>query len=369
MKSSILTKTPDRLQTRLEKEREVIRKTAEAARKKEAEPDFYQIYSDQLVKLSNPIQIWIRSTIFQEIGLDAVAELYRQKSAELGYNPLSVNEKQEWHSGKIHTYKSVNGHTCIEALDAETSKALDQFFINFASKDRSVTESVEIFQYKPETINGIINLNLYADVNYSDSEFDEVAVMYLINSDPVLKFLFYTPEGSMDIREFYKRHIKGDQDQLKALKQFEKLAVKAHLSGNKTSPACQALLEACPSTGLVQFSRFGKSLDKDLVMLTERFNSLPIEQKIDIRNSLYDLNWKDLGKGVYGCQTSANEALEIVIERLSRMTSWSKRVNSWIVECLTVAIQSGLPISENYGEEMSSLVYVGAAWLAIQSCQ
>lgn len=311
----IMKKSPEKIQNKLIKETEYINKQIENLKKKEAEPEYFEFFSNQLTKLKNPIQIWIRSNVFDSLGMAELSNLYKSKADELGYcvenleNDENLNFETEetveeshtteaptklrsiwvkysdgteyttnmaahltdqemldyfainkvfnlgkgeddhmvkvvdrkivesvitenkW-DGKLHTYKSKNGHTCIEALDEETSKALDEFFVNFkgtvANENKETTnEGKEVFQSAPDTING--NIRTFYDNIDKDAkkpEYDQVALRYLINGDNFLKFAYHnlsTGDVNADLDMMYKQYVKGEEAYVNQLKTFESL--------------------------------------------------------------------------------------------------------------------------------------------------
>lgn len=198
---------PDKIKNKME----IEKKWADKILKSNPD-DPESAFCDVLVKLDNPIQIWIKGQVLSNLGISC-ADKYLNKASQLGY--------------------------CVESNIVDNAINVTKFNDGthvFSTKDPSIVEKInnimleslkQEFQYDEDKM-GVWSWNLFkdmeSDIKVKKDEYNSDALFNMIKNDNFLKFTYHNlMSGNMkdDLDLIWDKYVKDDLNYKKLIKQYE----------------------------------------------------------------------------------------------------------------------------------------------------
>ncbi len=173
--------------------------------------DFESIFCDHLVKLTNPIQIWIKGQVLSNLGISC-ADKYLNKASELGYYVESNN------ANIINVTKFNDGTHVFSTKDPSIVEKINNIMLENLKQE---------FQYDEDKIGSwswnMFN-NIENDIKIKKAEYNSDALFNMIKNDNFLKFTYHNlMSGNLkdDLDLIWDKYVKDDLNYKKLIKQYE----------------------------------------------------------------------------------------------------------------------------------------------------
>jgi len=335
---------PDKLK-KIEVEQDWAMKQLDKSKNDGSDPN--EAFCKLLLGIKNPIQIWIRGEILNNLGLDC-ASAYLERARELGYDGTPIVIKKN--APAINPKVLDNGYA--DELDgvnikkeAVTPINLTEFpdgtFI-FSTKDpvlankikalneRAIKEAQQQFLYTGQSD----RMNTWGwNMFHTDEEdktkmpeYDPKVLFDLIRHDTFLNFTFHnlsTGEFDKDLDMVWKSYVKGNAEYLTKMKTFETYANYEY----KTSAVkytwyndLKTLLKESKLDEKINIIDASKVCQEAIKVVKSKKDNMTITAKIEMKNSFIDRPYSEVISEI--CQSGIKfedfkgESIKPIVEKL-----------------------------------------------------
>lgn len=300
----------------------------------------------ELQKFNNPIQIWIKSQVLSNLGLECAKD-YMDKAKELGYSTDSVIEE------------SVN-----------LTSFSDGTFV-FSTKDTKLADKIKSlinenlkqeFQYDKEQQFGPWTWNMFNEddkLKINKKEYNADALIQLIRNDNFLKFQFHnlsSGDNDKDLDMIWKKFVKEDPAYSVAIKTFEGY-VNYYAEKNITkfdfyNKLSSLIEEAKLTVNIIDVCNFIDSFAKKNIL-----ESIELKSRIELKNVLSELKSKGIVEKLNSSElTYTDFDLNLCSEKLRNTFSISEDLSKELYKSYLLPILSeGLQFYHIGNKEFTSL--------------
>lgn len=341
---------PDKIKNKMEIENKWANKII-----KSNPDDIESVFCDELNKLDNPIQIWIKGQVLLNLGIKC-ADTYMAKANELGYS-TNMNENS----------------------NIKVTKFNDGTFV-FSTKDPILVEKInnlmnesikQEFQYEVDKIG---DFNMFNDedeksIKVKKDEYNSDALLNMIKNDNFLKFTFHNlSSGNLndDLKMIWNNYVKDDLVYKNTIKQYENIQIKEDSNKVVKYDFYNRL------NNLINEAKIDNKFDiNKIALIISNFKSSSIlenhindiSEKIAIKNIVSDLKSKGLYESLNLLKLSISEIIsDNGTKKISKHFN-IKESTSYILQHLYFKplINESIKLYDNNGIEFTKLFNIMAS--------